>query len=73
MSLGNDIKNDVAIIEERMEELHIRPNYTTTSGSHAMPYSVNGIDNYTNGYGSISKLKGLNFRTLVCYCIFIFS
>lgn len=55
MSLGNDIKNDVTALEERMEELTIRPNYTARSGSRSLPYTINGIENDSNGYGAIGK------------------
>lgn len=57
MSLGNDIKNDVAALEERMEELTIRPNYSTRTGSRSLPYTVNGIENDSNGYGAMEEIS----------------
>lgn len=53
MSLGNDIKNDVAALEERMEELTIRQNYASTPGT------VNGVDSEINGFNNL----GTNCRT----------
>lgn len=65
MSLGNDVKNDVAGLEERMEELNIRTNYAARSGPHSLPYTVNGVANVdTNGYDNNGKL--------IIYILFIF-
>uniref|UniRef100_A0A1Y1LZC0 TOG domain-containing protein n=1 Tax=Photinus pyralis TaxID=7054 RepID=A0A1Y1LZC0_PHOPY len=50
MSLGNDIKSDVITLEERMEELTIRPNYVSQTGCRSLPYSLNGIETNLNGY-----------------------
>ncbi|KAK9739077.1 hypothetical protein QE152_g9289 [Popillia japonica] len=52
MSLGNDIKNDVAALEERMEELTIRQNYASTPGT------VNGVDSEINGFNNLDDLNG---------------
>lgn len=52
MSLGNDNKNDVAALEDRMEELTLKANYGSRSGSRSLPYAVNGIQD-SNGYSTI--------------------
>ncbi|KAF5301656.1 hypothetical protein FQA39_LY10703 [Lamprigera yunnana] len=58
MSLGNDIKSDIAALEERMEELTIRPNYTSQCGSRSLPYTVNGIETDFNGYSGMDDSDG---------------
>lgn len=60
MSLGNDIKNDVAALEERMEELTIRQNYSSAPGT------VNGIDAEINGFNNL----GTNYSTFLFSWIF---
>ncbi|XP_030763288.1 CLIP-associating protein 1-B isoform X8 [Sitophilus oryzae] len=56
MSVGNDIKNDICIIEEKMEEL--RP-FNVRSGPRSLPYtSVNGItETDSNGCRSLGDIK----------------
>lgn len=56
MSLGNDLKNDVVCLEERMEELHIRQNYSARSCTRSLPYSVNGIgDGDVNNHNNLGN------------------
>lgn len=51
MSVGNDGKHDMVALEEAMEELHVRPNYTARSGPKSLPYTVNnGPGGDANGY-----------------------
>lgn len=57
MSAGNDVAKDLNLIEEQMEELTIRPNFSVRSGSRSLPYSaVNGVsENESNGFRSLGK------------------
>ncbi|XP_008196426.1 CLIP-associating protein isoform X5 [Tribolium castaneum] len=60
MSVGNDVKNEIGILEERMEELNIRANFNSRSGPRSLPpfTSVNGIsDSDYNGYKSLGEWK----------------
>lgn len=58
MSVGNDVRNDLANLEERMEELHIRPNYSINLETKSLPYSLNGIgDGDANGHSNLGKNK----------------
>ncbi|XP_063908195.1 CLIP-associating protein isoform X7 [Zophobas morio] len=60
MSIGNDIKSDIGILEERMEDLTIRANFNSRSGPRSLPpyTSVNGItETDSNGYKSLGEWK----------------
>ncbi|CAH1111377.1 unnamed protein product [Psylliodes chrysocephalus] len=59
MSAGNDVAKDLNLIEEQMEELTIRPNFSVRSGSRSLPYSaVNGVsENESNGFRSLGEIK----------------
>ncbi|CAG9813465.1 unnamed protein product [Phaedon cochleariae] len=58
MSIGNDVGKDVNI-EERMEELNIRPNFHIRSGPRSLPYAaVNGVtETDSNGFRSLGEIK----------------
>lgn len=58
MSIGNDIKNDIGILEERMEDLTIKPQFNIRSGTRSLPYTtVNGItETDSNGCRSLGKI-----------------
>lgn len=43
MSVGNDVRNDIANLEERMEELHIRQTFNSNCETQSLPYTINGI------------------------------
>lgn len=54
MSVGNDVRNDIANLEERMEELTIRQNFSNNTETQSLPYTVNGIgDGDANGHISL--------------------
>lgn len=60
MSAGNDIKNDIGILEERMEELNLRSNITARSGPRSLPpyTTVNGVsETDSNGYKSLGEYR----------------
>ncbi|KAJ8951227.1 hypothetical protein NQ318_010255 [Aromia moschata] len=59
MSIGNDIKNDIGILEERMEDLTIKAHFNLRSGTRSLPYtSVNGItETDSNGCKSLGEIK----------------
>ncbi|KAJ8925598.1 hypothetical protein NQ315_009438 [Exocentrus adspersus] len=59
MSIGNDIKNDIGILEERMEDLSIKSHFNIRSGSRSLPYAtVNGItETDSNGCKSLGEIK----------------
>ncbi|XP_076259118.1 CLIP-associating protein isoform X32 [Rhynchophorus ferrugineus] len=56
MSAGNDVRNDIGILEEKMEDL--RP-FGIRSGARSLPYtSVNGVtETDSNGCRSLGDLK----------------
>ncbi|XP_060519972.1 CLIP-associating protein isoform X2 [Cylas formicarius] len=58
MSIGNDMRNDFAIIEEKMDELSIR-HFNVRSGPRSLPYtSVNGVmETDSNGCRSLGEIK----------------
>lgn len=58
MSIGNDIKNDIGILEERIEDVTIKPQFNIRSGTRSLPYtSVNGItETDSNGCRSLGKI-----------------
>lgn len=53
----SDNAKDTALIEERMEELMIRPNFSVRSGSRSLPYTnVNGVtETDSNGFRSLGN------------------
>ncbi|XP_025829154.1 CLIP-associating protein isoform X2 [Agrilus planipennis] len=54
MSIGCDIRNDVAALEERIEELKISPDFAVSNESHSLPCTVNGVnEKITNGFNSL--------------------
>lgn len=57
MSIGNDIKSDIGILEERMDDLTIKPQFNIRSGTRSLPYTtVNGItETDSNGCRSLGK------------------
>ncbi|KAG5871175.1 hypothetical protein JTB14_007902 [Gonioctena quinquepunctata] len=57
MSVGNDIGKEINFIEERMEELNIRPNFRT--GPRSLPFAaVNGVsETDSNGFRSLGEIK----------------
>ncbi|KAJ8972441.1 hypothetical protein NQ317_000032 [Molorchus minor] len=59
MSIGNDIKNDIGILEERMEDLTIKAQFNLRSGTRSLPYTtVNGItETDSNGCRSLGDIK----------------
>ncbi|XP_068894094.1 CLIP-associating protein 1-A isoform X5 [Tenebrio molitor] len=73
MSVGNDIKNDIGILEERMEDLTLRPNFNSRSGPRSLPpyTSVNGIsETDSNGYKSLGEWKDSDIvKTIFEKCV----
>ncbi|KAJ8928598.1 hypothetical protein NQ314_018804 [Rhamnusium bicolor] len=59
MSIGNDIKNDIGILEERLEDLSIKPHFNIRSGARSLPYTtVNGVtETDSNGCRSLGEIK----------------
>lgn len=57
--MSDNIKDPTTIIEERMEELMIRPNFSVRSGSRSLPYAnVNGVtETDSNGFRSLGIFK----------------
>ncbi|XP_066245678.1 CLIP-associating protein 1-A isoform X2 [Euwallacea similis] len=58
MSAGNDARNDITTIEERMEDLNIRQ-YSARSGTRSLPYTAsNGVtETDSNGCRSLGEIK----------------
>lgn len=54
MSAGNDVRNDIAVIEEKMEDLNIRH---LRSGPRSLPYTnINGVsETDSNGCRSLGR------------------
>lgn len=49
MSVGNDVKNDIAALEERMEDLSIKQTFSPKSGNRSLPYQMeNGVKDNDN-------------------------
>ncbi|XP_049819238.1 CLIP-associating protein isoform X3 [Aethina tumida] len=73
MSLGNDVKNDVGTIEERMEELTIKGSLAASrTGPRSLPYNnVNGVsETDSNGFRSLGDLKESDVvSTILEYCL----
>lgn len=59
ISQMSDNMKDNVIIEEKMEELTLRPNFTIRSGPRSLPYtSVNGVtETDSNGFRSLGNSK----------------
>nr|XP_023016802.1 CLIP-associating protein 1 [Leptinotarsa decemlineata] len=59
MSLGNDVGKDINLIEERLDDLHLRSNFNIRSGPRSLPFpSVNGItETDSNGFRSLGEIK----------------
>ncbi|CAG9860441.1 unnamed protein product [Phyllotreta striolata] len=57
MSTGYDNTKDLTLIEEKLEEMTIRPNFNVRSGPRSLPYtSVNGVsETESNGFRSLGE------------------
>lgn len=70
--MSDCIKNDVVMIEEKMDEMHIR-NINARSGSRSLPYSsVNGVvgSEEANGFRSLTELKDEDvLKNVFEYCL----
>lgn len=51
MSVGNDVRNDIANLEERMEELYIRK--CSSNETQSLPYTINGISSTGDANGHL--------------------
>lgn len=53
----SDNMKDTTLIEEKMEDLTLRPNFNIRSGPRSLPYnSVNGVaETDSNGFRSLGK------------------
>ncbi|KAL1513059.1 hypothetical protein ABEB36_002537 [Hypothenemus hampei] len=59
MSVGNDARNDVAALEEKMEDLNIRHFHVLSSGAKSLPYTnLNGVtETDSNGCRSLGEVR----------------
>lgn len=59
ISQMSDNLKEAVILEEKMEELTLRPNFNLRSGPRSLPYSsVNGVtETDSNGFRSLGKWK----------------
>ncbi|CAH0551193.1 unnamed protein product [Brassicogethes aeneus] len=73
MSIGNDFKNDICAIEEKIEELNLRSNFeTSNSGSKSLHLTnVNGVsDTESNGFRSLGELRDNDVVSIILeYCL----
>ncbi|VEN50087.1 unnamed protein product, partial [Callosobruchus maculatus] len=59
MSVGNDIGREITSLEDRMEDLAIKTNFSLRSGSRSLPYTaVNGVpEASSNGFRSLGDTE----------------
>lgn len=72
ISQMSDNLKDTTLIEERMEELTLRPNFSIRSGPRSLPYtSVNGVtETDSNGFRSLGNHYYVAIIIMISFLIF---
>lgn len=71
MSVGNDVKNDIATLEERMDDLTIKQTLLPKSGNRSLPYQLENAANGVKETENDKNYKSLGMKYIKIVLIFI--